>query len=257
MSTDASRCEALRIVYNLGWLQPVEPGSGSRNGVGPTVKGEQERGSAAGEADLCRSGGDSGGGRGASGGGAAAAGKRRRDGDDPFREHNPTFPSPRPPPLAAEDSSSGMTVRYTSCPFQKALPLVRSRQVLLRNGRALLSPGQVPPVVVGHLEALLRDGLTVAARGLPAVETDQRVAGVLRDVRRVVDALVYGGGGGSGGGSRRSAVAITRRNIDEVAEKHFPLCMRRTLGVLRREHHLKYQARLQLISFLGNAGMEV
>ncbi|CAM9841219.1 unnamed protein product [Scytosiphon promiscuus] len=149
-----------------------------------------------------------------------------------------------------------MVVRYTACPFQKALSLVRSRQVVLHHGKALLSPEQVPQVVIGHFEGLLRDSLAVAARGLPAVETDERVSGVLRQVRRAVDALVYGGGGSSGG-SERSAVVITLANIDEVAAKHFPLCMRRALRVLRREHHLKHQARLQLVSFLGNAGMEV
>lgn len=58
-------------------------------------------------------------------------------------------------------------------------------------------------------------------------------------------------------GHGRSSMLIQHSNIDRIAERHFPLCMRRTLHVLRREHHLKYQARLQLISFLSNAGMEV
>lgn len=59
------------------------------------------------------------------------------------------------------------------------------------------------------------------------------------------------------GDDPRASIAITRETIDQVAEKHFPLCMRRTLHVLRRDHHLKYEARVQLVSFLGNAGMEV
>ena len=54
-----------------------------------------------------------------------------------------------------------------------------------------------------------------------------------------------------------STVTITKDNIDSIAEKHFPLCMQRTLRVLRREHHLKYQARIQFVSFLANAGMDV
>lgn len=61
----------------------------------------------------------------------------------------------------------------------------------------------------------------------------------------------------TGDGTLRSSVSITSGNIDLVAETHFPLCMRRTLRVLRREHHLKYQARLQLVRFLANAGVEV
>ncbi|CAM9745781.1 unnamed protein product, partial [Hapterophycus canaliculatus] len=253
MPADASRSEALRIVYNLGWLRPVAPVAAGRDGEARTVRGERERTFAGGEADCRRRSVGVGG-----GGGGGAAGKRRPDGDDPFEEENPTFsPSRPPPPASAAQDGSGTIVRYTSCPFVKALPLVRSRRVLLREGRALLSPAQVPQVVVGHFEGLLREGIAVAARGLPAAEADERVAGVLREVRRAVDASVRGDGGSGGGGDgERSAVAITRRNIDEVAAKHFPLCMRRALRVLRREHHLKYQGRMQLISFLGNAGME-
>lgn len=151
----------------------------------------------------------------------------------------------------------GGDIRYVSCPFEKVLPLVRSRRVLLRDGKALLSPVQVPEAVVQHFEGRLREGMAVAERGLPGVEADVRVAEVLRQVRRAVDSLVSGGWRHGRDADNRSTVAITRKNIDQLAEKHFPLCMRRTLRILRREHHLKYQARLQLISFLGNAGMEV
>ncbi|CAN0519956.1 unnamed protein product, partial [Ectocarpus sp. 8 AP-2014] len=124
-------------------------------------------------------------------------------------------------------------------------------------GKALLSPDQLPEAVVQHFEGRLREGLAIAERGLPGVEADERVAEVLRQVRRAVDSLVSGGGRRGLDADNRSMAIITRKNIDQLAEKHFPLCMRRTLRILRREHHLKYQARLQLISFLGNAGMEV
>lgn len=75
-------------------------------------------------------------------------------------------------------------------------------------------------------------------------------------MRRDIDRIVRGHRQGGGDGPHAS-VTITRQNIDQVAEKHFPLCMRRTLRILRRDHHLKYEARVQLGSFLGNAGMEV
>lgn len=78
-------------------------------------------------------------------------------------------------------------------------------------------------------------------------------------VRRDVDASVYGR---SGMGTRHdqvsaSSVMITKDNIDDIAGRHFPLCMRRALSILRRDHHLKYQARIQLVDFLANAGMGV
>lgn len=278
----ASRLDALRIVYNLGWLQPVGSAKAGRDGVEEIP--ERTCGSGKGGGGSSRGGGDSStryGGLDKSS--SSSKGKRRRDGGDPFREEGPVS-SPAGTTTAATgggetrttaaasskfegavaglqstaaDNGGRSSAAYLSCAFEKVLPLVGSRQVLLRDGLALLSPVQVPEAVTEHFERRLRDDLSVAARGLPGVEADARVGEVLRQVRSAVDALVYGGGGDSGGNNIRSSAVITRSNIDQVAAKHFPLCMRRTLRILRREHHLKYQARLQFVSFLGNAGMEV
>lgn len=82
-------------------------------------------------------------------------------------------------------------------------------------------------------------------------------------VRRAVDSFISATSAlgtatsNNGYNGYRSVVPITRSNLDVVADTHFPLCMRRIVRMLRREHHLKYQARLQLVSFLVNAGMEV
>ncbi|CAN0526180.1 unnamed protein product, partial [Laminaria digitata] len=79
-------------------------------------------------------------------------------------------------------TSSGGTstsASYLSCPFEKVLPLVRSRRVLLRDGKALLAPGQVTAAVVQHFKEGLRKGMAVAERGLPGVERDRRVKEVL------------------------------------------------------------------------------
>lgn len=72
-------------------------------------------------------------------------------------------------------------LRYM-CPFERVLSLVRSRQVILRGGQALLAPWQVPVVFVEHFEKLLREGLGVAERALPGVEQDERVRGLLGEV---------------------------------------------------------------------------
>ncbi len=294
-ASEGHRLDALRIVYNLGWLQPVELAGvpcdaavGNGLGVdGGSRGGRKSGGDGSGSSSSSSSSSTGGVGsgsncRGGSGGGgsSSASGKQRRDGDNPFREEDPAPSStaaaaaaaaaggrtPATTAMTTPEGSfatprssavgTGSSIAYLSCPFERVLPLVRSRQVPLRDGKALLSPAQVPGAVVQHFEERLRAGLAVAQRGLPGVEADERVRSVLTRVRKAVDAVVCGGGGSHGGDDRSSAV-ITRENIDQIAAKHFPLCMRRTLRILRREHHLKYQARLQLVSFLGNAGMEV
>lgn len=75
-----------------------------------------------------------------------------------------------------------------SCPFEKVLPLVRSRRVLLRGGKALLAPRQVPAAVVQHFKEVLREGMAVAERSLPGVEKDERVKGVLVQARKILNA---------------------------------------------------------------------
>ncbi|CAM9595017.1 unnamed protein product [Ectocarpus sp. 12 AP-2014] len=273
----ADRLEALRLFYNLEWLQPVGPAAPDCSRMEKQRESGHEGSYAREGVNTSSSGGKGCGGGGGSGSGGGIAGRRRRDGDDPFREHSR---SPTPGACSSGDASHGTLERqlppsskrkklpqsfavkgggdieYLSCPFEKVLPLVRSRRVLLRDGKALLSPDQLPEAMVQHFEDRLREGLAIAERGLAGVEADDRVADVLRQVRRAVDSLVRGGRHGRDADNRSMAI-ITRKNIDQLAEKHFPLCMRRTLRILRREHHLKYQARLQLISFLGNAGMKV
>ncbi|CAM9689353.1 unnamed protein product, partial [Ectocarpus sp. 13 AM-2016] len=274
----ADRLEALRLFYNLEWLQPVGPAAPDCRRMEKQRESGHEGSYAREGVSTSSSGGKGCGGGGGSGSGGGSAGRTRRDGDDPFREHSR---SPTPGACSSGDASHGTLERQLppsskskklpqsfavkgggdieclSCPFEKVLPLVRSRRVLLRDGKALLSPDQLPDAVVQHFEDRLREGLAIAERGLAGVEADDRVADVLRQVRRAVDSLVSGGGRHGRDADNRSMAIITRKNIDQLAEKHFPLCMRRTLRILRREHHLKYQARLQLISFLGNAGMKV
>ncbi|CAN0025684.1 unnamed protein product [Ectocarpus sp. 4 AP-2014] len=273
----ADRLEALRMFYDLEWLQPVGPAAPDYIRMEKQRESGHERSYTSDGGCTSSSGGRGCGGGGGSGIGGSSAGRRRRDGENPFREHTSsssgaclsgdashvTLERQLPPSSKRKKLPQSFAVKggsdigYLSCPFEKVLPLVRSRQVLLRDGKALLSPDQLPEAVVQHFEGRLREGIAIAERGLPEVEADDRVAEVLGQVRRAVDSLVSGGGRRGLDEDSRSMAIITRKNIDQLAEKHFPLCMRRTLRILRREHHLKYQARLQLISFLGNAGMEV
>lgn len=77
------------------------------------------------------------------------------------------------------DTADGNGYTYFSCPFDRVLLLVRSRQVLLNDGMALLTPEQIPAAVVQHFESQLRKGLSVSQKALPGVEEDERVRDML------------------------------------------------------------------------------
>ena len=180
-------------MYKLGWLQPI---ANDPNGISAKASGAHEsadRGSAGRDvADPEFS--DRGSGR--------DKGKRPRRSSSPSPEEAvprsllkrsgayegiPGVP-PRPPPRVSrhptpQTSPGSTSTSYLSCPFYKVLPLVRSRRVLLRDGRALLAPGQVPAAVIEHFKEGLRKGMAVAERGLPGVERDERVKEVLMQVK--------------------------------------------------------------------------
>ena len=167
-------------MYGLGWLQPVADGPKS-GGVGAEGAGACEI------AEREIAGRDAG----------RGAGKRRRWNSsrgesapssrvqsDAY-EKNPGIPPPQTRVSRHPTLPGSFLTSYFSCPFDKVLPLVRSRQVLLRDGKALLSPEQVPAALVEHFKEGLRNGVAVAERGLPGVERDERVKEILVQVSTV------------------------------------------------------------------------
>lgn len=50
---------------------------------------------------------------------------------------------------------------------------------------------------------------------------------------------------------------ISIKDIDQVANSSFPLCMRHLFGKLREDHHLKHGGRMQLGLFLKGVGLKL
>lgn len=205
------RLQALRVVYKLGWLQPVADGLDDASAEPTSLRERADRGSTdresagRGRADRENAGRESAEHEIADRGSADRGIERSKV----KRPRWNSFPSPQeavprsrlkktgaydgragipppPPPWVSghptPQASYGSSIGYVSCPFEKVLPMVRSRRVLLRDGKALLAPGQVPAAVVQHFKELLRKGMAIAERGLPGVERDERVKGVLAQV---------------------------------------------------------------------------
>lgn len=162
-----SRLEALRLVYGLGWLQPMN-----------TIQ-DPERLETTTERDMGRV-------------------KRRKETDSGQTDHpsesasgsiwsscgesDVVFTSASALDLDPGTGCGHNGFQHYTCPFEKVLHLVRRRQVVLRGGTAIVSPEQVPSVLVEHFKNLLRNSLRVTARGLPMVEEDERVRQMLRQV---------------------------------------------------------------------------
>jgi DNA primase large subunit len=90
--------------------------------------------------------------------------------------------------------------------------------------------------------------MQLTAKALPRLDEDTRLVPVLNNLSQ---GFIAGGSSEwMGAISADSANGITAEMVDEIAKKHFPLCMRHLHENLRREKHLKHLGRLQYGLFL-------
>lgn len=88
----------------------------------------------------------------------------------------------------------------------------------------------------------------MTARALPRLEEDNRIVPILAHLSQGFLSGVpseYSDPNSEGNGEE-----ITADMVDDLARKHFPLCMRNLHGSLRKDHHLKHYGRLQYGLFL-------
>lgn len=88
--------------------------------------------------------------------------------------------------------------------------------------------------------------LQSTAKALPRLDEDGRILPVLENLSQGFIAGVSS----EYASSETCGDAITAEMIDDMAQKHFPLCMRNLHDTLRKDRHLKHHGRLQYGLFL-------
>ena len=88
----------------------------------------------------------------------------------------------------------------------------------------------------------------MTARSLPRLDEDTRLVPILDNLSQGFLAGVPSDWVGSTG--ETSGDEIKAEMVDDLAKKHFPMCMRSLHESLRRDHHLKHFGRLQYGLFL-------
>ncbi|CEG43179.1 dna primase large subunit-like [Plasmopara halstedii] len=139
-------------------------------------------------------------------------------------------------------------------PFTEALQLVNQREVVLHDGYCFVPCRRMNIVAIHHFERSLQDQMTDLQYALPAQGLE------LERLTPLLDALVKEAHVLSGSESlttKLSAPQLDVIKIDQVADMHFPLCMKQLHRKLRENHHLKYDGRVQYRLFLKGAGMSV
>ncbi|GBE62543.1 DNA primase large [Babesia ovata] len=141
--------------------------------------------------------------------------------------------------------------------YPDAMQLVRSRQVVLKNGQAyvpntvlhVLCSSRFRHQVLNSFRSLDESGSLESA--LPFV--DERLSGFMRVLPESYLAVDHSRGSFKSDGSESLSLA----NINSVFALTFPPCMRRIFTHYIRSRHIKYNARRQFWLFLKGCGMSL
>ncbi|KAM4835667.1 DNA primase large subunit isoform 1-T1 [Thomomys bottae] len=134
-------------------------------------------------------------------------------------------------------------------PFADALDLFRGRKVYLEEGFAYVPSKDISAIVLNEFRAKLSKALALTARSLPAVQSDERLQPLLNHLSHSYTGQDYSAQGSAG--------KISLDQIDSLAAKSFPPCMRHLHRVLRENHHLRHGGRMQYGLFLKGIGLSL
>ncbi|XP_078011429.1 LOW QUALITY PROTEIN: DNA primase large subunit [Phascolarctos cinereus] len=132
-------------------------------------------------------------------------------------------------------------------PFADALDLFRGRKVYLERGFAFVPHQDIVSIILNDFRAKLSKALALTARSLPSVQSDERLQPLLNHLSHSYVGQDYNTQGNMG--------KISLDQLDSLAMKSFPLCMRQLHKALREHHHLRHGGRMQYGLFLKGIGL--
>ncbi|KAI7238486.1 DNA primase large subunit [Hortaea werneckii] len=137
--------------------------------------------------------------------------------------------------------------------WEKVPELVERRQVLLKRGSAFVHVREQMSIVTNEFARNVEIGLELAARFLPRMDEDNRLAPILHHLSQ---SFVAPDAGYSEASSIGDISTPTAASIDGLSQ-HFPLCMQNLHKTLRANNHLKHFGRLQYTLFLKGIGLSL
>lgn len=138
-------------------------------------------------------------------------------------------------------------LQFYKVPFQAALDLVRPRKVFLSKGFAFIPHKDIVMLILNDFRTRLSKALALSARSLPIVQSDERLQPLLSHLSHSYIGQDFS--------SQRNTGKISLDQIDSLATKSFPLCMRQLQKSLREHHHLRHGGRMQYGLFLKGIGL--
>jgi DNA primase large subunit len=144
---------------------------------------------------------------------------------------------------------------YYRVPFVQALELVGRRECHVSGGNAYVPLARIVSIVAAKFRSELSRSLAQAGTAFRQVvsrDEKSRIGPLLTSMNSQYTGP--GGGNGTAYGVDGEG-ALTAANVDDMASRSMPLCMKQLHRGLQRDHKLKHQGRLQYGLFLKGAGM--
>lgn len=137
-------------------------------------------------------------------------------------------------------------------PFEQAVSLVKNRRVFLEGGWAYVSADQLWTIITGRYRHHLSEALSTAykAHGQLMAKFDS-VAPILNRLASQYYSSDY-----KLDSSKRTG-HISLDQLDMLAKRSFPMCMKSLHSKVRESHHLKHMGRMQYGLFLKGIGLSL
>ncbi|KAJ8985642.1 hypothetical protein NQ317_015138 [Molorchus minor] len=144
-------------------------------------------------------------------------------------------------------SSDFCDMIYYKVNFTEVIKLVETRKVFLYKGFAYLPESDIIYCVQNRLWRQFNRQLEWTGKILPTALKEQRIQNLLSNLPLVKPTTKF---------IDENGPKLTLDNINEAVEVHFPLCIKSIHEILRKNHHLKYDCKMQYGIFLKCSGFE-
>ncbi|CAE6364392.1 unnamed protein product [Rhizoctonia solani] len=137
---------------------------------------------------------------------------------------------------------------YFKVHWTRVTDLVAARKVYLRGGYAYVPSKDQNSIVFQEFASRLERALEQTSRAVPRLDEDDRLLPLLQ---HLAQSFLNGIASSSAASfADENGELVRAEQVDELAARHFPACMRNLHDSLRKDHHLRHHGRLQYGLFL-------
>lgn len=139
-------------------------------------------------------------------------------------------------------------LEFYKVPFRQVIDLIKNRQCYIKGGYAYISIKDVISIVSVRQHGLIAYGLHVSKMIIPIIDNDERLSVFIKSLHKSYVGKDFAV-------DIKNGKSVSIEDLDKLAKKSYPICMRYCHEHLRAHHHLKYDGRMQYGLFLKGIGV--